>query len=423
MLPYIAVRNDGYIDGQEFRKVRSPQGRGRLSKLSAAKAKALTKPGMYGDGRGLYLRIAAGGSKSWILRASIDGRRRDIGLGGFRTVSLARARQHADAHRMAIAEGRDPLAEKRRASMPTFAEAAVTVHGAKLAGWRSGKHTAQWLATLERYAFPRLGHMTLDRIERRDVLGVLTPIWSAKPETARRVRQRIGSVLKWGQAHGYVMHNAAGDAIDGALPPMPRTTAHLRALHYTEVSGALDAIYATQASIASRLCFHFLILTAARSGEARNATWQEIDAGRRLWTIPAARMKMNATHRVPLSGDAMQVLEQARRLDDGSGLLFPSPIRMGRPLADMTLSKLLRTGGIAARTTVHGFRSAFRDWCAETAQPRELAEAALAHARRPVEGAYFRSDLLESRRTLMEQWAGFVSGGRRNRNEVGLNDG
>ncbi len=378
---------------------------------------------MYGDGRGLYLRIAPGGSKSWILRASIDGRRRDIGLGGFPTVSLAGARQHADAHRSAIAEGRDPLAEKRRASMPTFAEAAVTVHEANLGRWRSGKHTAQWLATLERYAFPRLGHMKLDRIERRDVLGVLTPIWSSKPETARRVRQRIRAVLKWAQAHGYVMHNAAGEAIDGGLPPMPRTKAHLRALPYAEVSGALDAIYATQASIAARLCFHFLVLTAARSGEVRHATWQEIDAGRRLWTIPAGRMKTKATHRVPLSGEALQVLEQARRLDDKSGLLFPSPIRTGRPLADMTLSKLLRTSGIAAMTTVHGFRSAFRDWCADTAQPRELAEAALAHSVGGVEGAYFRSDLLERRRTLMEQWAGFVSGGRRNRNEVGLNDG
>lgn len=215
-------------------------------------------PGMYGDGRGLYLRIAAGGSKSWILQASIDGRRRDIGLGGFRSESLA---------------GPD--------SMPT-------------------------------------------RIGRRSPKGAT---------------------------------------------PLPSTT--------------------------SRLCFHFLVLTAARSGEARNATWQEIDARRRLWTIPAERMKTKAAQRVPLSGEAMIVLEQARRLDDGSGLLFPSPVRTGRPLSAMTLSKLLRTSGIAARTTAYGFRSAFRDWCAETARPRELAEAALAHAVGRVEGAYFRSGLLE----------------------------
>ena len=394
---------------------------GRLmGKLSAARAKALTRAGMYGDGRGLYLRVAAGGSKSWILRVSIDGRRRDIGLGGFSAVSLAQARQRSDAHRTALAEGRDPIAEKRRAKMPTFAEAAVKVHEANLGRWSNGKHTAQWLATLERYAFPRLGKMKLDRIEGRDVLGVLTPIWGAKPETARRVRQRVRTVLKWAQANGYVTYNAAGEAIDGALPTMPRVKAHFRALPYAEVSRALDMIDATRASMASKLCFHFLTLTAARSGEARNATWDEIDTERRLWTIPAGRMKAKTKHRVPLSDEAMKVLEEARSLDDGSGLLFPSSIRTGRPLSDVTLSKLLRNTGMASRTTVHGFRSAFRDWCAETAQPRELAEAALAHTVGGVEAAYFRSDLLERRRALMKQWSEFVSG---ERGKVALLDG
>ena len=164
--------------------------------------------------------------------------------------------------------------------------------------------------------------------------------------------------------------------------------------------------------MASKLCFHFLTLTAARSGEARNATWDEIDTERRLWTIPAGRMKAKTKHRVPLSDEAMKVLEEARSLDDGSGLLFPSSFRTGRPLSDVTLSKLLRNCGMASRTTVHGFRSAFRDWCAETAQPRELAEAALAHTVGGVEGAYFRSDLLERRRALMKQWSEFVSGER-----------
>ncbi len=241
--------------------------------LTAAKAKALSEPGMHGAGRGLYLRIAKGGSKGWILRIVIDGRRRDIGLGGHPAVTLAKARQLADAHRLAVAEGRDPLAEKRRAKMPTFTEAAAKVHEANLPRWKNGKHTAQWLSTLERYAFPTIGKMRLDRIERRDVLAILAPIWSTKPETARRVRQRIRTVLKWAQAHGYVEHNAAGEGIDGALPPMPHVKAHFLALPYVEVPAALETIDASPAVLAAKLCMRFLILTAARSGEARGAQW------------------------------------------------------------------------------------------------------------------------------------------------------
>ena len=200
-----------------------------------AKVKALTKPGMHHDGRGLYLRVAPGGSKGWMLRATIDGRRRDMGLGGYPTVSLARARQLADGHRLAVAEGRDPLAEKRRAKMPTFREAAETVHAANLPRWRNGKHTDQWINTLRTYAFPGIGNLRLDRITRRDVLAALTPIWTTKPETARRVRQRIRTVLKWAMAHEFVEHNAAGEGINGALPAMRRFKSHHRALPYAEV--------------------------------------------------------------------------------------------------------------------------------------------------------------------------------------------
>ena len=254
--------------------------------LTAAKAKALTEQGMHNDGRGLYLRIAKGGSKGWILRITIDGRRRDVGLGDYLAITLAKARQLADAHRLAVAEGRDPVAEKRRAVTPTFAEAAVKVHEANLPRWKNGKHADQWINTLRTYAFPVIGKMSLDRIERRDVLAILTPIWTTKPETARRVRQRIRTILKWAQAHGYVEHNVAGEAIDGALPPMPRVKKHFRALPYAEVPAALDTVDASPASMAAKLCLRFLILTAARSGEARGATWAELDLDNRLWIIP-----------------------------------------------------------------------------------------------------------------------------------------
>ena len=382
---------------------------GKPMKLTATKVRALDATGMHGDGRGLYLRIAAGGSRSWMLRLTIDGRRRDMGLGGYPAVSLAKARQIADTRRAAVAEGRDPLAERKRAAMPTFAEAARLTHEINGPRWKNANHKAQWLGTLERFAFARIGKMPLDRIERRDVLAVLTPIWTAKPETARRVRQRIRTVLKWGMAHGYVEHNAAGEGIDGALPPMPRVKAHFRALPHGEVSGALERFASGEASMAARLCFRFLVLTAARSGEARGAQWSEIDMEAREWRIPAERMKAKAAHRVPLSEAAVAVLAEARRLDDRSGLCFPSSTKRGSPLSDVTLTMNLRRYGLADRATVHGFRSSFRDWCAETGQPRELAEAALAHVVTGVEGAYFRSDLYDRRRALMDDWAAYLT--------------
>ena len=384
-----------------------------MTALTAAKVKALTKPGMHHDDRGLYLRIAPGGSKGWMLRATIDGRRRDIGLGGYPAVSLAKARQFADAHRLAVAEGRDPLAEKRRAATPTFAEAAVKVHEANLPRWKNGKHTGQWINTLRNYAFPMIGKMSLDRIERRDVLAILTPIWTTKPETARRVRQRIRTVLKWGQAHGYVEHNAAGEAIDGALPPMPRVKAHFRALPYAEVPAALETIDGSPAGLAAKLCMRFVILTAARSGEARGATWHEIDMDAREWRISANRMKAGAEHRVPLSDAGLAVLHEAAPLRGDDDLIFPSPRKRGSPLSDMSLTKVLRDCGLADRATVHGFRSAFRDWAAErTNAPHAVMERALAHAvADAVEAAYARSDLLERRRALMAEWAAYLSGG------------
>ena len=381
-----------------------------MGKLTAMKAKAITATGLHGDGGGLYLRVAAGGSRQWLQRITIDGKRRDIGLGGFPAVSLARARQLAEANRAAVAEGRDPLAERVRKKMPTFETAARTVHEANQPRWRNGKHNNGWIASLERHAFPTLGKMPLDRIGREDVLRVLVPIWTAKPETARRVRQRIRAILKWAQAHGFVEHNMAGEIIDGALPAMPRIKAHFRALPYRDVAKTLAHIEESRSGLTTKLCLRFLVLTAARSGEARGATWGEIDLEAGEWRIPASRMKANAEHRVPLSDAALDVLQQAGRFRDDSGLVFPSLRKAGRSLSDMTLTKLLRDTGLAGRTTVHGFRSSFRDWCAETGKPRELAEAALAHTVGGVEGAYFRSDLFERRRRLMDEWAAFLAG-------------
>ena len=381
-----------------------------MDMLTAAKAKSLSEPGMYWAGPTLYLRIAPSGAKHWIQRLTIDGRRHDLGVGGFPVVSLAEAREQAFENRRKVRAGRNPLAEKHRVKTPDFRQAAARTCDALRPRWRNRKHATDWMATLENHAFPIFGGMRVDRIRREDVLRALTPIWTAKPETARRVRQRIRAVLRWAWAHGYVSENVAGEGIDGALPAMPAVKEHFRALPFQEVSEALEAVQESRASKAAKLCLRFLVLTAARSGEARGATWAEIDLDALEWRVPADRMKGGREHRVPLSDAARDVLARAWLLQDGSGLVFPSPLRAGQPLSNMTLTKILRDRGLADRATVHGFRSAFRDWCAETGKPREVAEAALAHTVAGIEGAYFRSDLFARRRALMDQWAAFLAG-------------
>lgn len=388
-----------------------------MGKLTLRAIKEATRPGRYGDGGTLYLYVTPGGSKCWVQRITIDGKQRDIGLGPWPVVTLAEARDLAIDNRRAVRRGADPLADKHRAKVPTFREAAKQTFEANRARWRNAKVASNWLQQLERHAFPKLGHRRVDAIDREAVLSVLTPIWTAKPEAARKVRQRINATLRWAEAHGFIDHNPAGGTIDGALPAQPSVREHLRALPYREVGAALATIDESGASDAAKLGLRFLVLTAARSGEARGATWAEIDMEAREWRIPGARMKAGQEHRVPLSESALAVLERARELRDGSDLVFPSPRRPGRELSDMTLTKVLRTTGLAERATVHGFRSSFRDWAGEqTSAPHHVMELSLAHAvGSKVEQAYARSDLLAKRRDLMNRWADYLTGstGRR----------
>ena len=381
-----------------------------MARLSVTKVRALSKPGRYSDGGTLILNVTPGGSKSWIQRLTIDGVRRDIGLGSFPFVSLADARNKAFENRRLARGGGDPLAAKRKVKAPTFREAAQRTHEATRPRWRSERVAKKWWQGLSKHVFPILGDKRVDRIGREDVLRVLTPLWTSRPEQARKLRQAIRSTLAWAQAHGHVDTNIAADAINGALPAQPAVKEHLRSLPYRDVPDALATVDASRASLFARLCLRFTVLTAARSGESRGATWEEIDLDAREWRIPARRMKSGVEHRIPLSDAALSVLARARPLRKDSDLIFPSPVRSGRPLSDMALTKLLRDTGLAERATVHGFRSSFRDWCAETGQPRELAEAALAHTVPGVEGAYFRSDLFERRRHLMADWARYLTG-------------
>ena len=298
-----------------------------MGKLTVAKAKKISKPGMYHDSPTLYLYIACGGSKSWVQRITIKGRRHDLGLGGFPLIIPEHARRRAAANRLAVAEGKNPLANKRKAKAPTFRHAALKTYEALKPRWRNDKVAKNWIQQLERHAFQRLGNLYVDRIGREEVLAVLTPIWTRKPETARRVRRYIKATLSWCQANGFVETNYAGEAISGALPAMPVFKQNLRSLPYAEVPEAIEIVRKSKASLAAKASLEFVILTACRSGEARFAQWSEIDLEERLWTIPASRMKQRRKHRQPLSDQAIAVLKSMQTLRDESGLVFPSPTK------------------------------------------------------------------------------------------------
>jgi integrase len=382
-----------------------------MSKLTALKIRSLTNPGRYTDGRGLMVVIGKDGSRKWVLRVQVNGKRRDIGLGPVADVPLADAREAATEMRRQIRLGVDPVAERRktRTRIPTFRDAALSVHDEHKPSWRNAKHGAQWLSTLEQYAFPRLGGVQVDQIDGPMVRDVLADIWLTIPETARRVRQRIGTVLDWANAKGYRTLENPTRMIARGLPKQPKSQEHLAALPWSEVPGFIETLRATpKASDTIKRAFEFLILTAARSGEMRGARWDEIDLDKRLWVIPATRMKAAQAHTVPLSNRAVEILlEMAAIREQSSELVFPGS-RPGRPMSDMTLTMLLRRMGL--KVTAHGFRSSFRDWTSEaTSFPREVAEMALAHrVGSKVEQAYARSDLLAKRAHLMDAWATWI---------------
>ena len=382
--------------------------------LSAAFVRTISKPGRYGDGRGscgLYLRVrlTANGrvGRSWGQRLRIGGQLTNLGLGSHPSVSLALARAKAVENAQLVSEGGDPRIPL--ATIPTFADAVEKVIAIHSENWKDGGKTAKlWRTSLAAYAMSRLGDKLVSEITTANVVAVLVPIWAEKRATAMKVRRRIRAVMQWATAQGHRDDNPAGDAIDGALPKTGQRAQHQRALPFADVGAAIAIIRGTNAWLGTKLAFEFLTLTATRSNEVRLATWAEINGDTATWTIPASRMKGGRDHRIPLSRQAMDVLNQAKELADGTGLVFPSVT--GKPLTDNAISKLLREHHIAG--TPHGQRSAFRDWAAEcTDVPREIAEHALAHVEgSAAELAYRRTDYFEKRRGLMDTWADFLTG-------------
>lgn len=399
-----------------------PKGKHPHNALTATAIRNQAKPGRYADGQGLFLIVDRTGNKRWLLRMTVQNKRRDIGLGGWPSVSLADARKEVLRMRQIAKDGGNPIAERRRTrqAVPTFKEAAERVHSEHESSWRNAKHRAQWINTLKTYAFPLLGDLPVNVIDSAEVVEVLSPIWLPKHETARRVRQRIGTVLDWAKAKGYRDTENPVRSVLRALPRSPKLVKHHASLPYRQMPNFVQSLRETESDSSTRLALEFLILTATRTSEVLKATWAEIDLSEKVWSIPADRMKARREFRIPLSARAIQVLKETRPLSNGEGYIFPGK-QAGKPLSQMALLMLIRR--MKLEITTHGFRSTFRDWAAEqTNFPREICEAALAHSLKDkTEAAYLRTDQFGKRRHLMTAWSRYSSQSP-NENIVRLHD-
>lgn len=378
-------------------------------KLSVKAANAIRDHGMHldGDVPGLYLKVAPGGSKSWILRTLIHGKRRDIGLGGFPTTTLAEAREEARNLRAIARKGGNPLEGRRKAKSMTFTEAAEIVHREQiLPTAKNAKHQAQWINTIQRYADPVIGKMPVDTISSADILQVLSKVWVEKPETGRRLKQRLQTVFAWTRQAGHREASNPVENVSTALPRQREKPKHFAAMPWQELPVFYDSLD-SQSGVSSR-ALAFLILNAARTGEVIGARWEEIDFDNFVWTIPAERMKTKSEHRKPLADAALDVLNQVRTLDPV--FIFPGN-KPNQPLSNMAMLNLMKR---MERNdfTVHGFRTSFRVWAAEqTDTPREIAEMCLAHdVRGAVEQAYARTDYFAKRSNLMRRWSNWCTG-------------
>lgn len=380
---------------------------GKMGKLNISYIKTLNHPGRYADGDGLFLLVGKGGARSWVCRVQKNGRRRDIGIGSEKKVKLADARERAVIIRRQVEAGLDPIVERKKASgIPSFKQMALSMLEHRKHAWKNEKHKAQWFSTFNTYVFPKIGNISVDKIESANVRECIKPIWIEKHETARRVLQRIMSVIDWAVSEDYRTVSISSDKVRRGLEtPKSAKPKHHAALAFKAVPDFVDRLRESESM--GRLAFEFLILTATRSGEVRFAQWSEIDFEEKLWTIPAERMKAGNEHIIPLSKGALTVLGKAKDYhinNNNDGFIFPNS-RNQKELSDMTLTKICRDMNVKA--VPHGFRSSFRDWVAEkTNFDSEVAEMALAHTiSNKVEAAYRRGNLLEKRKELMAAWS------------------
>lgn len=401
-----------------------------MSRLTVVRIKS-AGPGRHLDSDGLYLIVRETGSRQWLLRIQADGKRRDLGLGKAevalrtkyeaqaaekiplldrRSLTLAEAREKADAYRRLVKAGLDPVEERKRkpAAIPSFERATRHCHEELKKGWKNKKHIDSWLASMVNYVVPALGDKRVDTITSMMVRDAMAPIWLQMPETAQRILQRISAVLDFAHIKGWRADEISLRSVRKGLPRQPTFESHFEAMPYAEVPAYMKQLEASTTT-AGRDALRFTVLTAVRSSESRFARWTEIDLDRATWSIPPNRMKMGQSHLVPLASDALDILKrrhEARTSDDG--LIFFSSTK--KPLSDMTMTKVLRDDKVVGYT-VHGFRSSFTDWAAEeTSFPKEVVDKALAHKLPDrVEAAYRRTDFFQKRRKLMDAWATYLA--------------
>ena len=389
-----------------------------MAKLTTAKIKSIKKPGMYGDGGSLFLRVAPGGSKAWVVKVQVKGRtittkkgntralRREIGLGGVEYTSLAEARNKAIEIRQAAREGIDPVSEKLKVGMPSFREAVEKTFEAYSINWRE-KHKKNWRQVINAHAMLKLADLQIDQIGRAEIVAVISPIWNEKPETGRKLKLALRQVMEWAKGSGFCEHNAV-DQVNGALPVHEKLEDEIEQrahdyIPYQDAEAVLKMIREHDAPEVSRLCLEFLILTGVRSGEARGARCDEIKGD--VWELPGARTKNKKKFRVPLSGAALDVLEKAKAHDNGSGYVFPSSRRGA--ITDYYMARMMKK----TEGTIHGWRSTLRTYLEKcTSASFEVKETCLNHSLPALVRRYQRDDLLDERRAVMQAWGAYVTG-------------
>lgn len=395
--------------------IRQPSGKARAPHVERRLKARFVKsapPGRHTDGGGLYLVVDQSGARRWLLRIMVHGKRRDFGLGSFPVVDLEEAREKAIDYRRIVKSGGNPIVDSQKSAKAhaTFEEVAKMMHQRQIIpNNRNGKHVDQWINTLQKYAFPRIGHMAIREISRSDVMDVLEPVWLTKQETARRLYQRLSAVFRYALAKEYRSDGNPVDGLRDALPAQKKEVEHFTAVDWIQVPTIFE--WLEEKDSVSSLALRFTILTAVRSGPVRNAVWSEFDDSLTFWNIPKGKMKSNKDFTVPLPEEATRILEVAKRMPQSpEGFVFPSPTKPERPLSDAAMRKLLQSE--FPGLTVHGFRTSFRQWTEEATDfSREVKEYALAHSiQNKTEAAYRRLDYIEQREEMMAQWASTISG-------------
>ncbi len=382
-----------------------------FNKLTAMTVKKLSKPGKYADGNNLYLQIDISGARRWILRLTVGHRRRDMGLGSTMIVSLEEARQLARLYRGIAKSGGDPFLErqKERGFKVTFAYCAQKVHELNKPTWKNEKFAHQWYSSLENHVLPKIGELPVSQITSSDILGVLSPIWNTRTDTARKLKQRIRLIIKWARAKGYFQGDDPVELAEQALPRKKRSNNHHKSLSYKDVPDLIVKIKESKISLPTQLAIQFTILSACRTSEVLRASWDEIDMQNLIWTIPAKRMKTGKIHEVPISSGMKDILKDAKDKIGSPDYIFSSD-QSGKELSNNTLLLAVQKR-LGVDTTIHGMRSSFKDWASETTNfANEVSEMALAHViPNKTEAAYRRGNLMDKRRHLMQMWSDFIN--------------